>query len=132
MQNGKVLAQGKPNHFIQAACYALFSNSEIFYVFLLFTDGTNEEAVCFKYKMTDEIKEYLYYGIFKCNCFLAVAKAGGLRYPVRIAKQINILRIAQIMEDSFISRSCRSITMDDVEYGEAPDSDEEDPDKGEQ
>lgn len=123
--------QGKPSHFIQAGCYALFSNAEIFYVVLLFTDGTNEEVVSFGYKMTEELKEYIYYGIFKCNCYIAVAKAGGLKYPVRTAKQINILRIAQIMEDSFISKSTLSVSVNDIEYDEIPDLDEENPDKSE-
>lgn len=57
---------GKLAHFIQAAFYAFVFRCETFEVLCYFTNGIDYNYICFKYGLTEELKDYLFRAVQGC------------------------------------------------------------------
>lgn len=95
-------AHGKSNHFLQAACYALFKRARMFKVHIMFTDSIDAKFACFTYMMTPELESFLFMGIFRCDYYLFETAKFGTSNPIKIPAKFYEKRVLELMADSFV------------------------------
>ena len=107
--------QGRANHFLQAAMYAIIFQVERFDLFYFFTDGTTEWFFNVRFIVTEPLKKLIYESIQSCWRHIEKYQQEKKHdYPIIKDKKVHIQRIQNIMKESHWDDIIKCVTSDEL------------------